>query len=250
MKLKMLLALVGSVLMSACSGVGSDDSKTENLTAQFRAISDGTNITFEAQFYASSNGGVAIILEDGDTPKVHFNQNSISLLDLTQQGLYTNEIGISSHLEAENFRFALERSNEIGAPNSNIYFPKPFEIASTQTTQDIFYTDPISITWDGDSAADTQFNILRIYECLDDEDSAFLYHQEDSFDDIVGRADIDDSGLLIAENLVSCTVTIELGRIVSSGVDDRFKGGTSMGIQKRTLNISMVFVEPDPEPEA
>ena len=253
MKLKMLLALIGSILMSACSGVSSDDSETENLTAQFRAISDGTNITLEAQFYNSSNGAAAITLEDGDLARVYYYRTSIPLVELNQQGLYTYSRGISSNLEGEIFRFALERSDKIGAPNSSIYLPSPFDIVSTQTGRNFLYTDPISITWDGESATDTQFNILRIYECLDAEDTAFLYHQENSFVDSDGEADLDDSGLLIDDNLVSCEVTIELGRIVSSGVDDRFKGGAALGIQKRTLNLSMVFSEqdldPEPEPE-
>lgn len=253
MKLKMLLALAGSILMSACSGVSSDDSETENITAQFRAISNGTNITLEAQFYNSNNGGAAITLEEGDFARVYYYQTSTPLVELNQQGLYTNSTGISSNLEGEIFRFALERSDKIGAPNSSIYFPAPFVTVSTQASQKILYTDPISISWNGESATDTQFNILRIYECLDAEDTAFLYHQEDSYVDSDGKADLDDSNLLLDDNLVSCKVTIELGRIVSSGVDDRFKGGTALGIQKRTLKLSMVFseqdLEPEPEPE-
>ena len=249
MKLKVLFALVSSVLLSACSGVGSDDSKTENITAKYRVVSEASGITLEAQFYNASNGSAAITLDSGDIAKVYYSSTSLRLTELSQQGLYSHSNALSSNLSGENFRFAFERAEEIGAPNSTIYLPKAFTASSVQTAGAIFYTDPITVTWDGDDASDTQFNILRIYECLDSESASFLYSQEDSYQDLSGSAAINDSGLLIDDNLVSCAVTIELGRIVSSGVDERFKGGSAVGIQKRTLTFSLIFTQPEPEPE-
>jgi hypothetical protein len=253
MKIKGIIALVSSLLISACSNIGDEDLKTENLTSKFRVISNGVNITTEAQFYNSSNGSNAITLDSADIVRVHFDGRTIILTELNQQGVYTNSVSISSHYEDDNFRFSLERAEEIGAPNSSIYLPSAFTATTESSAGAIFYTDPITVNWDGESANDTSFNILRIYTCLDADDTQFVYHKEESFDadDVTGGGDvtINDSGLLIDDNLVSCNATIELGRIVSSGVDNRFKGGEALGIQKRTLNVSLVFVEPEPEPE-
>ncbi len=254
MKIKGIIALVSSLLISACSNVGDEDLKTENLTSKFRVISEQDYITFEAQFYNSSNGINAISLDSADTVKVHFDGRTFTLTELNQQGLYTTSIINNSRYEDDNFRFSLERAEEIGAPNSSIYLPSAFTASTESSAEAIYYTDSITVNWDGESANDTRFNILRIYSCLDADDTQFIYHKEESFDvdDVTGGGEVtlNDSGLLIDENLVSCNATIELGRIVNSGVDNRFKGGEALGIQKRTLTVSMVFVEPEPEPEA
>ncbi len=247
MKLKVLFVWASTLLLSACSGGSSDDAKTNNLTAQFRVISSSDGIIFEAQFYRSD---IPISLDAGDAAKVYVSDERI--ITLTEQevpGLYSSIMNISSRYADKNFRFALERGEKIGAPNSNIFLPKAFTAASEQTAGTIYYTDPITVTWEGEGAADTSFNIVRLYECLDNEETEFLYQQESRFEDIDGSAIIDDSALLIDDNLVSCEATFELGRSASSGVDDRFKGGKVIAIQSRDLTFSLVFVQPEPEPE-
>lgn len=240
----MLISAVASLMLSACSGVGPEDSKTENINAQYRVTSTGLGIELQAQFFNGSDS--AILLEEGDQVRVHYDGRSQILYDTEGNGAYKSTMLLSSVYENENFRFALERAEEIGAPNSNIYLPQGFSADSAQTADAIYYTDSIEVTWDSDDALDTQFNILRIYQCQDGDDAQFTYFQEESVDD-TGSAIINDSELLVDDNLVGCQVTIELGRFVSSGVDSRFKGGSSVGIQLRELNFDLVFVESEAE---
>lgn len=257
MKLFSLITLSALTCLSACSSIDSDDLKTSGISVQYRAIATGTGTTsLEAQFYTGDGGfnTLSVDLKSGDVAKVYYgNDISVSLIETEALGEYTYKRVVSAGSAGTSFRFALERADDIGAPNTSIYLPEPFNASSDQAGEAVLYTDAITVNWDADDASDTDFNILRIYQCLDADDGEYLYADEDPYLDTAGSAIIDDSGLLSEQNLSSCEVTIELGRMTSSSVDNRFKGGTALGIQKRILKLSMVFSEqdldPEPEPE-
>lgn len=251
MKVKNTLMAAAITCLSACSSIDSDDLKTSGISVNYRAISEGNGTTsLEAQFYAGNGGAnsVSVDLKEGDIAKVYYGNNQVvSLIETEAFGGYTYKKVVNVGSAGATFRFALERAEDIGAPNSSIYLPNPFSVSSEQSGEAVLYTDPITVNWDGENSSDTRFSILRMYQCLDAEDGEFIYADEDDYDDATGTAVINDSGLFTEQNLSSCVVTIELGRITSAGVDERFKGGASVGIQRRRLIFSMVFSEPEAE---
>ena len=132
------------------------------------------------------------------------------------------------------FVLRFDRVDQTGAPSSLAVLPAPFEITlpvGDDTVSRSVETGELVVSWDNQS--DDSINISVYGDCFA---SYFALEQSDAGTHTIPLSYFKDNEY---DAVSSCSAEVSVERRRTGSVDSEFAGGSSQGVQLRTVTIQM-----------
>ncbi len=241
------LSVCVATSLTGCAKTDSDNIKTKGISAQIRVTDQSADTSspavIEATLYSGAGiGGTQLELTDGDRLLAYVDgiQYTLRKADDIVTTYYTVDIPNANVNTL--YQVSFERDEDTSAPYSATTLPEEFTIDTENNVQ--FYMDGEStITWS--PRGDGQIKLRAELECRGD--GKLRFNHSDLYDDDGSITfSVRDWIGSTTRNYTSCSGEIYLLRQKTNSVDPAFgEGGSIVGQQERSINVSFVEVSTD-----
>jgi hypothetical protein len=235
--------------LSSCAETESENVKSSGVRAEIEVVADGSGTTdVDVQLEVGSSGGLRTQLElsNGDSLIAYANGEQRTLTKIER--LFGTHYVTSFDFDSPNieFRIALNRNNDVSAPNSTVLLPDPFTITTPQSGERFARNADIVTIWEP-GFSDHSIRIDYDLFCSDGESIIVLGTEEVISDS--GQHSINATELLgVRANHPStqngCDLEITVTRARSGNLDPNYgEGGYIKAKQERTRTVQIVAAE-------
>ena len=233
-KIWMPLVALGAI---ACTEVKSEEVTTAGMYLDYSVVTQGEGtgsdvstmlrvggVTSTTYVDLSAGDQLSVLVEDEEAI---LNQISLGVVHSYQQRFETD-------VEDSEFLLSFDRADQTGAPSSVAVLPAPFELTMPLAEESVsrsVETGELVVSWDNQS--DDRINVSVFGDCFA---SYFALDESDAGTHIIPLSYFKDNEY---DAVSSCSAEVIVERSRTGSVDSEFAGGSSQGVQMRTVTIQM-----------
>tara|TARA_B110000037_G_scaffold212714_1_gene265811 strand:+ start:186 stop:908 length:723 start_codon:yes stop_codon:yes gene_type:complete len=233
---KMWMPLVALGAM-ACTEVKSAEVTTAGMYLDYTVVTQGEGTGSDVSTMLRVGGATSttyVDLSAGDQLSVLVEEEEAVLNQLSLGVVHSYQQRFETDTEDGEFVLRFDRVDQTGAPSSLAVLPAPFEITlpvDDDTVSRSVETGELVVSWDNQS--DDSINISVYGDCFA---SYFALEQSDAGTHTIPLSYFKDNEY---DAVSSCSAEVSVERRRTGSVDSEFAGGSSQGVQLRTVTIQM-----------
>jgi len=233
-KMWMPLVALGAI---ACTEVKSEEVTTAGMYVDYTVVTQGEGTGSDVSTMLRVGGATSttyVDLSAGDQLSVLVEEEEAVLNQLSLGVVHSYQQRFETDTEDSEFVLRFDRADQTGAPSSLAVLPAPFEITlpvGEETVSRSVETGELVVSWDNQS--DDSINISVYGDCFA---SYFALEQSDAGTHSIPLSYFKDNEY---DAVSSCSAEVSVERRRTGSVDTEFAGGSSQGVQQRTVNIQI-----------
>jgi hypothetical protein len=219
----------------SCRTESISDFGTNEVTANITALAAGTGSTTVSATFRKGASLTFLQLSSDDSVMVTAGTNSQKLSETSLLGVVTYSTSVPLDAEGTAFTVALQRKKDSGAPSSVATLPQAFDLTVPSGSFSRADAGP-TLGWSNAGSDPMQLQISG--GCIDLLE-ATLTSGATQYTVAAGalkkRSGLADGGSEVPD---SCVATAQVDREHAGALDPGYAGGTSSGIQRRTVSFT------------
>lgn len=221
----------------ACTEVKSAEVTTAGMYLDYTVVTQGEGTGSDVSTMLRVGGATSttyVDLSAGDQLSVLVEDEEAVLNQLSLGVVHSYQQRFETDTEDGEFVLRFDRVDQTGAPSSLAVLPAPFEITlpvGDDTVSRSVETGELVVSWDNQS--DDSINISVYGDCFA---SYFALEQSDAGTHTIPLSYFKDNEY---DAVSSCSAEVSVERRRTGSVDSEFAGGSSQGVQLRTVTIQM-----------